>query len=48
MTTSVRSSPAVVDAADGRPLINRNPAQTNRTYAHGHLDQARAMEVDPY
>jgi catechol-2,3-dioxygenase len=31
-----------------RPLINRNPAQTNRTYAHGHADQAWAMEVDPY
>ena len=31
-----------------RPLINRNPAQTNRTYAHGHADQAWAMLVDPY
>ena len=31
-----------------RPLVNRNPAQTNRTYAHGHADQAWAMEVDPY
>jgi catechol-2,3-dioxygenase len=31
-----------------RPLINRNPAQTNRTYAHGHADSAWAMEVDPY
>jgi hypothetical protein len=31
-----------------RPLINRNPSQTNRTYAHGHADQAWAMLVDPY
>jgi hypothetical protein len=31
-----------------RPLINRNPAQTNRTYAHGHADEAWAMPVDPY
>jgi catechol-2,3-dioxygenase len=31
-----------------RPLVNRNPAQTNRTYAHGHADQAWAMLGDPY
>ncbi len=31
-----------------RPLINRNPAQTNRTYAHGHADQAWAMLGEPY
>jgi hypothetical protein len=31
-----------------RPMVNRNPAQTNRTYAHGHDQTAWAMEVEPY
>jgi hypothetical protein len=31
-----------------RPLVNRNPAQTNRTYAHGHEQSPWAMEVEPY
>src|ERR1700731_1765848 len=31
-----------------RPLINRNPAQTNRTYAQGHDQWAWAMEPDEY
>ena len=31
-----------------RPLINRNPAQTNRTYAHGHEQWPWAMAVEPY
>ena len=31
-----------------RPLINRNPAQTNRNYAHGHDQWAWAMEPDEY
>jgi hypothetical protein len=31
-----------------RPLINRNPAQTNRTYAHGHDQWLFAMEPDQY
>ena len=31
-----------------RPLVNRNPAQTNRTYAHGHDQLAWAMEPDMY
>ena len=31
-----------------RPLLNRNPAQTNRTYAHGHEQAPWAMEVEPY
>ncbi|HEY0853101.1 MAG TPA: hypothetical protein VGD96_24530 [Bradyrhizobium sp.] len=31
-----------------RPLVNRNPAQTNRTYAHGHEQWPWAMEVAPY
>ena len=31
-----------------RPLVNRNPAQTNRTYAHGHELTPWAMEVEPY
>jgi hypothetical protein len=31
-----------------RPLINRNPAQTNRTYAAGHDQWAWAMEPDQY
>jgi hypothetical protein len=31
-----------------RPLINRNPAQTNRTYAPGHDQWVWAMEPDGY
>jgi hypothetical protein len=31
-----------------RPLINRNPAQTNRTYAHGHDQWLWAMDPDQY
>ena len=31
-----------------RPLINRNPEQTNRNYAHGHDQWAWAMEPDQY
>jgi hypothetical protein len=31
-----------------RPLINRNPAQTNRNYAAGHDQWHWAMEGDPY
>jgi hypothetical protein len=31
-----------------RPLINRNPAQTNRTYAAGHDQWIWAMEPDQY
>jgi hypothetical protein len=31
-----------------RPLVNRNPAQTNRTYAHGHELTPWAMVVEPY
>jgi hypothetical protein len=31
-----------------RPLINRNPAQTNRTYAHGHDQWLWTMEPDQY
>jgi hypothetical protein len=31
-----------------RPLINRNPAQTNRTYAEGHDQWIWAMEPDRY
>jgi len=31
-----------------RPLVNRDPAQTNRTYAHGHDEWAWAMEPDEY
>jgi hypothetical protein len=31
-----------------RPLINRNPAQTNRNYAHGHDQWLWAMEPDEY
>jgi hypothetical protein len=31
-----------------RPLVNRNPAQTNRTYAHGHDELAWATEPDLY
>jgi hypothetical protein len=31
-----------------RPLINRNPTQTNRTYAEGHDQWAWTMEPDQY
>jgi hypothetical protein len=31
-----------------RPLINRDPAQTNRTYAHGHDEWLWAMEPNQY
>ena len=31
-----------------RPLVNRNPAQTNRNYAHGHDQWAWAMDSDAY
>ena len=31
-----------------RQLINRNPAQTNRNYAHGHDQWLWAMEPDQY
>ncbi|THD60269.1 MAG: hypothetical protein E7813_23240 [Bradyrhizobium sp.] len=31
-----------------RPLINRNPAQTNRNYANGHDQWLWAMEPDEY
>jgi hypothetical protein len=31
-----------------RPLVNRNPAQTNRTYAPGHEQWAFAMGPDQY
>ena len=31
-----------------RPLINRNPAQTNRNYANGHDQWAWAMDPDMY
>jgi hypothetical protein len=31
-----------------RPLVNRDPAQTSRTYAHGHDEWAWAMEPDEY
>lgn len=31
-----------------RPLINRNPAQTNRNYAHGHDQWLWAMDPDQY
>jgi hypothetical protein len=31
-----------------RPLVNRDPAQTNRTYAQGHDRWAWAMEPDTY
>ena len=31
-----------------RPLINRNPAQTNRNYAHGHDQWLWAMGPDEY
>ena len=31
-----------------RPLVNRNPAETNRTYAPGHEEWAWAMGPDEY
>jgi hypothetical protein len=31
-----------------RPLVNRDPAQTNRNYAHGYEAQPWAMEPDEY
>ena len=31
-----------------RPLVNRNPAQTNRTYAPGHDQWPYAMEAEQY
>jgi predicted enzyme related to lactoylglutathione lyase len=31
-----------------RPLVNRNPAVTNRTYAHGHEQRDYAMGPDQY
>lgn len=31
-----------------RPLVNRDPAQTNRTYAHGHDEWPWAMGPDEY
>ena len=31
-----------------RPLVNRNPASTNRTYAHGHDQWDWAMGPDQY
>ena len=31
-----------------RPLVNRDPAQTNRTYAHGHDQWPWAMGPDEY
>jgi hypothetical protein len=31
-----------------RPLVNRNPAQTNRNYAHNHDQWLWAMEPDEY
>jgi hypothetical protein len=31
-----------------RPLVNRNPAETNRTYAPGHEEWAWAMGPDAY
>jgi hypothetical protein len=31
-----------------RPLVNRNPAETNRTYARGHEEWAWAMGPDEY
>jgi hypothetical protein len=31
-----------------RPLINRNPAQTNQNYANGHDQWLWAMEPDQY
>jgi hypothetical protein len=31
-----------------RPLVNRDPAQTNRNYAHGHDQWAWAMDSDAY
>jgi hypothetical protein len=31
-----------------RPLVNRDPTQTNRNYAHGHDELAWAMDPDEY
>jgi hypothetical protein len=31
-----------------RPMINRNPAQTNNNYASGHDQWLWAMEPDEY
>jgi len=31
-----------------RPLVNRNPVQTNRTYAPGHDQLPYAMEAEQY
>jgi hypothetical protein len=31
-----------------RPLVNRNPAETNRTYAPGHEQWPFAMGPDEY
>jgi hypothetical protein len=31
-----------------RPLVNRDPAQTNRNYAHGYEEQPWAIEPDEY
>jgi hypothetical protein len=31
-----------------RPLVNRDPTQTNRNYAQGHDQSAWAMEPDEY
>ena len=31
-----------------RPLVNRDPAQTNRNYAHGYEQSPWAMEPDEY
>jgi len=31
-----------------RPLVNRNPSQTNRNYAHGYEQAAWAMDPDEY
>jgi hypothetical protein len=31
-----------------RPLVNRNPVQTNRNYAMGHDEQRWAMEPSHY
>ena len=31
-----------------RPMVNRNPAQTNRNYAHGHDQWLWAMGPDQY
>jgi hypothetical protein len=31
-----------------RPLVNRNPAQTNRNYAFGYEQSTWAMDPDEY